>query len=140
MVEFLVFIVVVGFCVIIGFIAWIFCKISDWNYERKVNKQRKAFPELYIMLDNAYEIDKKVIEYRKKSRKIREEIKDILTEMSYLIPSDKEKAERRLSDLRFDLKYNEEDNVIPLEKASKTLWKEIRTKREDYKKLGIKIL
>ena len=39
-----------------------------------------------------------------------------------------------------DLKYNEEDNVIPLEKASKTLWEEISTKREEYEKLGIKIL
>lgn len=140
MVEFLIFIAVVGFFAFIGLMAWLFWKISDWNYERKVNKQRMAFPELYTMLDDVHEIDHKASEYRYKSRKIREEIENILAEVPYLVPSDKEKAERKLADLRFDLKYNEEDNVIPLEEASKTLWEEIRAKREEYEKLGIKIL
>ena len=140
MVEFLIFIAVVGLFAFVGFVTWICCKIADWNYERKVNKQRMAFPELYTMLDDVHEIDKKANEYRRKSRKIREEIESILAEVPYLVPSDKEKAERKLADLRFDLKYNEEDNVIPLEKASKALWEEIRAKREEYEKLGIKIL
>lgn len=140
MIEFLIFIVIVGLFAFVGFITWICCKISNWNYERKVNKQKIDFPELYTMLEDVHEIDKKAIEYRRKSRKIREEIENTLAEVPYLVPSDKEKAERKLADLRFDLKYNEEDNVIPLEKASKALWEEIRTKREEYEKLGIKIL
>ena len=140
MFEFLVFIAVIGVFVFFGLMAWLFWKISDWNYERKVNKQRMAFPELYTMLDDVREIDHKASEYRYKSRMIRKEIDDVLAEMPYLVPSEKEKAERKLADLRFDLKYNEEDNVIPLEKASKTLWEEISTKREEYEKLGIKIL
>ena len=140
MFEFLVFIAVFGFFALVGFVAWGCYKISDWNYERKVNAQRLAFPELYTMLDDVHEIDKKANEYRRKSREIKEEIDRILAKMPYLVPSDKEKAERKLADLRFDLKYNEEDNVIPLEEASKALWEEIRAKREEYEKLGIKIL
>jgi len=140
MIEFLIFIAVVGFFAFVGFATWICCKISDRNYERKVNKQKMAFPELYTMLDDVHEIDHKASEYRRKSREIREEIESILAEVPYLVPSDKEKAERKLADLRFDLKYNEEDNVIPLEKSSKALWEEIRAKREEYEKLGIKIL
>lgn len=140
MIKFLIFMAVVGFFVFIGLMAWLFWKIVDWNHERKVNKQRLAFPALYAMLDEVHEIDKKASEYRYESRMIKEEIDCVLAKMPYLVPSDKEKAERKLADLRFDLKYNEEDNVIPLEKASKTLWEEIRAKREEYEKLGIKIL
>ena len=138
--EFLIFIAVVGVFVFFGLMAWLFWKISDWNYERKVNKQRMAYPELYSMLEDAHEIDNKASEYRYKSRMIKEEIDCILAKIPYLVPSDKEKAEQKLADLRFDLKYNEEDNVVPLEKASKALWEEIRAKREEYEKLGIKIL
>ncbi len=138
--EFIVLIITLGVFGGIGFLAWLYWKISDWNYERKVNKQRMAFPELYTMLDDAHEIDHKASECRYKSRMIKEEIDCILAKVPYLVPSDKEKAERKLADLRFDLKYNEEDNVIPLEKASKALWEEIRAKREEYEKLGIKIL
>lgn len=138
--EFLIFIAVIGFFAFVGFVTWICCQISDWDYKRKVNKQRMAFPELYTMLDDVHEINRKASEYRKKSREIKEEIDCVLAKMPYLVPSDKEKAERKLADLRFDLKYNEEDNVMPLEEASKTLWEEIRAKREEYEKLGIKIL
>lgn len=114
------------------------CHLSDFIHKKKIEKSQKEFPNFYNLVQKHRETNCKLGEIYRKKQNIKKEIDKTLIELNYLIPSEKEKTEKKLNDLRFDL-WNNESTLIELKNIFNAQYDEILNLKEEIEKKGGKV-
>ena len=138
MVEFMAFIITVGVFGFVALIAWVYYKISDKVYDKKVEKAHKKYPDFYELVTYVRGIDKQKSKLVCEVYDLKKEINSKNETLVYLTKNDKIVLEEEIEKLRQQLKELDE-KIRPLDKESKELWQRVETWQKDIENKGGKI-
>ena len=138
MVEFIALVTTLGVFGVIGLITWMYCKISDKIYDKKIEKAHKKYPDFYELVSYVRGVDKQKSKLMCEVYDLKKEINSKVESLVYLTKNDKMALEEEIEKLRQQLKELDE-KIRPLDKESKELWHRVEIWQKDIKSKGGKI-